>query len=128
LILVQADLQGLVIANALHVGGEVVEDLEREIAERFLGTLDALAGVRFGEGYAQVFSDSLQFSRLMRLGNFSFGILREGVEIFYAVPKVFVVDARFEAELVFDCTRKSYNEIESRTVAGVSCLGEFGGV
>jgi hypothetical protein len=113
LILVKADFAGLFSANLINIGGEVVENFERQVSEGLLGALDALTGVRFRKADTQIFSSGLQLSRLMVLGDFRFGLLGEGVEECDAIPQVLVVNARFESELMFHGTCESNDEVES---------------
>jgi hypothetical protein len=45
LILVEANLEGLVVDDAVDIARDVVQDLKGQVAEGLLGTLDPLAGV-----------------------------------------------------------------------------------
>jgi hypothetical protein len=58
LVLVEADFQRVVVDDAVHVAGQVVQDFERQVSERLLGALDPLAGVRLGERDTEIFAHS----------------------------------------------------------------------
>jgi len=100
LVMVQAVLERLVLVHVLDVGGQVVQDLEREVAEGLLGALDALAGVGFGEGDAQVLACGFDFGGFLCGGDFGLSGFGKGLEVFDAGLEVGVVDAGLEAELM----------------------------
>lgn len=51
--LVHGYFEGFVVVDGFQVGGEVGEDLEGEVAEGGVGSLEELAGVGFEEGEAE---------------------------------------------------------------------------
>lgn len=116
MVLVETDLEGFVVADAVDVGGEVVEDLKRQISERLLGLFDPLAGVAFCKANAQVLAYCLHLRMLALLGNVGFCGSGESVEVSDAFLEVVIVDAGLESELVLDGTCESDYHIERRSV------------
>jgi hypothetical protein len=45
LVLIEANLESLVVDDAVDVAGDVVQDLKRQVTKRLLGALDPLARV-----------------------------------------------------------------------------------
>lgn len=116
MVLVETDLEGLVVDDAVDVGREVVQDLEWQVAEGLLGALDPLTGVRLGKRNAQEFTSRLQFAVFAGLGNVDFSSLGEGVEILDALLEVRVVNTRLESKSVLDGTRKRVKEVQRSPV------------
>ena len=55
--LVDAPFERAVVVQRLQVGGEVRQDLERQVAERLRGVLDEFARVRLRHGQAEKLAD-----------------------------------------------------------------------
>lgn len=104
MVLVETDLEGLVVDDAVDIRGEVVQNLERQVTERLFGTLDPLAGVRLGKSDAQEFASRLKLAVLTSLGNVDFGSFSKGVEVINALLQIRVVDAGLESKPVLDGT------------------------
>lgn len=66
MILVETNLQGLVLNDAVNVAGQMVQDFKRKIAKRLLGALDPLARVGLCKGNAEVLANRLRFALIRR--------------------------------------------------------------
>lgn len=116
LVLVQTNLQRLVVDDAVHVAGDVVQDFEGEVAERLLGALDPLAWIGLGEGDSKVLTNSLDLSLLFGLGNVELGSFGESVEELNAVAEIGVVDARLESKPVLDRASEGIKKVQGGAV------------
>jgi hypothetical protein len=102
LVLVETDLESLVVDDAVDVRGEMVQNLEGQVTEGLLGTLDPLARVGLGESNAQKLASRLELAIRLCLGDVYFGGLCESVEVLDALLEVGVVNTGLESEPVLD--------------------------
>jgi len=115
LILVETDLHGLIGDDAIDIGGQVVQDLKRQVAEWLLGALDPLAWVRLSEGDAEVLSHGLHFAGPCWLRDFTPGGFGKSVQVRDAVFEIIVLDSGLKAKLVLSRAGKCDNQIHSRS-------------
>ena len=125
LVLVETNLERFVVDDAVDVAGEMVQDLERQVTQRLLGALDPLAGVRFGECDAEVFTNSLDLLLVSWLGDIKLSSAGESVQVLNAVAEIGVVDTRFKAEPVFNGAGKGVEKVECRELVEKIFLSEF---
>lgn len=116
LVVVETDLHSLVLGDVFDIGGQVGEDLERQVSEGLLGALDPLTGVGLGESDTQRLSDGLHPSRCLGLGNLGFGSFGECFEVFDTRLEVGIIDTGLEAELVQKGAREGNDKVEGRTL------------
>lgn len=114
LVLVQTNIQGVVFDEAVNIGGDVVEDFERQVTERLLGALDPLAGVGLGKGDAEVFTNGLQLLLISGSGDVDFGSTSKGVEELNTVAEIRVVDTRLKSKPVLDGAGICVEQIKGR--------------
>ena len=123
-----AVVEGAVVHDALRVGGQVGEDLEREVTQVFLRAFDLFAWVRFGDGEAEVLA--CDFPARHAAGDADFGVVGfagEGAEVGDERVEVFVVGVGFEAEFVFEGHREGDDEVQSGEFGEEIGFADFGG-
>jgi hypothetical protein len=98
--LVDADLEGAVVVNVLHVAAHVAEDLEREVSQWYFGSLEQFTGIGLGHRHTKELSSGLEgvlsSAWLGHIG--SFGVR---IEMTDEMLEVIVVHVRLETQLVF---------------------------
>ena len=110
--------EGAVFHDALRVGGQVGQDLERQVAEVFLRAFDLFARVGFGHGQAEELACDFPARHVAGVADFRVvSFAGEGAEVGDERVEVFVVGVGFEAELVFEGHGEGDDQVES---------GEFG--
>lgn len=127
-------VEGAVGGDGVDVGGEVVEDFEREVAELLVvlvGALDLLARVGFEEFEAQVAADPFDFA--VGGGCWGFGGVRggagEGGEVGDEGGEVVVVGVGFEAEAALEGDGEGVDQVQRRQFGeqvGFSFFGALG--
>jgi hypothetical protein len=120
LILVETNLEGFVVNDTVDIGGEVVQDLERQIAEGLLGALDPLARVRFSECDTQKLAGGLHFAVFPGLGDVDLSSFGEGVKVFDALFEIGVVNAGLESKSVLHSTCECVEKVQGSPVLVVN--------
>lgn len=110
-------VQGAVVGDGVDVGGEVVQDLEGEVAELLavlVGALEMLAGVGFEELEAEVAADPFEFTH----GGYYRGSVGvrggagEGGEVGDEGGEVVVVGVGFEAEAALEGDGEGVDQVQ----------------
>ena len=125
MVLVETDLKSLVVNDAVDVGREVVQDLERQVTEGLLGALDPLARVRLGEGDTQELAGGLQLAVLAGLGDVDLSGLSKGVKVLNALLEIRVVNAGLESESVLDGTCESVEKVQGGELVQEILFAQF---
>lgn len=118
--------QGSVANAAVDVGGQVVQDLQRQVSQRLLGPLDELAWVGLCKRNSQRFTDLLPDRLFRGLQDLTVVCLfGEGVEVTNQACQIFVADIRLETQLMFEGDGKGKDEVEGRPTNVSICILDF---
>jgi hypothetical protein len=102
LVLVQPNLERFILNHRMHIARQMVQDLERQVTQRLLRALDALAGVALRERNAQVLAHGFGLALFRLARDIQVGGFGERVEEFHTLAEIWVVDTGLEAETVLD--------------------------
>jgi hypothetical protein len=101
----------------------VVQNLKGKVTQGLLGPLDQLAGVRFGEGNAQILSSRFPERLGARVEDLTVVCFAsKGVKVADETSNILVSDIRFEAELVLESHGICEDEVHGSTDSLVSHL------
>lgn len=114
LVLVQSNLEGFIVDDAVDVGGEVVEDFKRQVTKGLLGALDPLAGVGLGKCNTKVFSNGLDLLLVRGGRDINFGSTGKSVEVLNTFAEIGVVDTGLESKPVLDGAGKCIEQVDGR--------------
>jgi hypothetical protein len=116
LVLVKANLESLVVDDAVDIARNVVQDLKRQVAEGLLGTLDPLARVRLCKGDTEELSNCLDLACLRRGRDIYIGCLCESFKEFDAFTEIWVIDTRLEPQAVLYGACEGIEEVQCGSV------------
>jgi hypothetical protein len=93
----------------------MVQDLQGKIAERSIGVLDPLAGIRFSKGNTEVFTEGFHFPGLLLLWYAHLSGLCKGVQVFNTLFEIAILNTRLETKLMLDSTGVGIDQLKSRS-------------
>ena len=114
LVLIETNFHGVVFDEAVDIGRNMGENLERQVSQRLLRLLDSLAGIGLSEGNTKVFANRFHLAIFLWLRDIGLGSFGESVQVCNAFSETVIFDSWLESDLVHDSAGVGDDQVEGR--------------